>query len=107
VSNDEPCGVHRRGAFAHDRLGAIVECARRFVEENQATCMAPPGRARNADQFAPINIPIYYYNSGIWDGVTLTEQQAAEVLAGRWYVNVMTMQYPEGEIRGQILPARK
>jgi len=39
--------------------------------------------------------------------VTLTEQQAAEVLAGRWYVNVMTMQYPDGEIRGQILPTIK
>jgi hypothetical protein len=67
----------------------------------------PAGPGENADQFAPINIPIYYYNSGIWDGVTLTDQQAGEVLAGRWYVNVMTIQYPEGEIRGQILPARK
>ena len=30
----------------------------------------------------------------------------AEVLAGRWYVNVMTIQYPDGEIRGQILPKK-
>jgi CHRD domain-containing protein len=66
----------------------------------------PAGPGENADKVAPINIPIYYYNSGIWDGVTLTEQQAAEVLAGRWYVNVMTLQYPDGEIRGQILPTK-
>ena len=66
---------------------------------------AEPGE--NADKVAPINIPIYYYGSGVWDGVTLTEQQAAEVLAGRWYVNVMTTDYPDGEIRGQIVPLNR
>jgi CHRD domain len=29
------------------------------------------------------------------------------VLAGRWYVNVTTIEYPDGEIRGQILPLKK
>src|SRR6266404_910701 len=61
---------------------------------------AVPGE--NAEKVSPINIPIY--DNTIWDGVTLTEEQAAEVLAGRWYVNVMTIEYPDGEIRGQILP---
>src|SRR5260221_4027593 len=64
---------------------------------------AVPGE--NAEKVSPINIPIY--DNTIWDGVTLTEEQAAEVLAGRWYVNVMTIEYPDGEIRGQILPVRK
>ena len=64
---------------------------------------ATPGE--NGPQVAPINIPIYDYT--IWDGVTLTEEQAAQVLAGQWYVNVMTLQYPGGEIRGQILPVGK
>jgi hypothetical protein len=31
------------------------------------------GPAGNAKKVAPVNIPLYYYNSGIWDGVTLTE----------------------------------
>lgn len=62
----------------------------------------PAGPGENAERVAPINIPFYDYT--ISDGVTLTEEQAAEVLAGRWYVNVMTAQYPEGEIRGQIVP---
>ena len=48
---------------------------------------AEPGE--NAQQIAPINIPIY--DNTIWDGVTLTEEQSADVLAGRWYVNVMTI----------------
>ena len=65
----------------------------------------PAGPGENAQQVAPINIPIY--GNTIWDGVTLTEEQAAQVLAGLWYVNVMTIQYPDGEIRGQILPLKK
>src|SRR6266702_4106025 len=58
---------------------------------------ADPGE--NAQQVAPINIAIY--DNTIWDGVTLTEQQAAEVTAGHWYVEVRTIEYPGGEIRGQ------
>jgi CHRD domain len=65
----------------------------------------PADRAENVPQVAPINIPIY--DNTIWDGVTLTEEQAAEVVAGRWYVEVRTIQYPDGEIRGQILPTRR
>ena len=65
----------------------------------------PAATGENAGKGAPINIPIY--DNTIWDGVTLTEEQAADVLAGRWYVNVMTAQYPDGEIRGQILPVNK
>jgi hypothetical protein len=65
----------------------------------------PAGPGENAQKVSPINIPIY--DNTIWDGVTLTEEQAAQVLAGQWYVNVMTLQYPDGEIRGQILPIRK
>lgn len=33
---------------------------------------------------------------------TLTTQQRDEVLAGRWYVTVMTANYPQGELRGQV-----
>jgi hypothetical protein len=65
----------------------------------------PAGPDENAQQVAPINIPIYDYT--IWDGVTLTEQQAAQVLAGRWYVNVLTVNHPDGEVRGQIMPLKK
>lgn len=66
---------------------------------------APAGQ--NAQQVAPINVPFYADRSTISDGVTLTKQQADEVLAGLWYVNVMTEKYPDGEIRGQIVPLRK
>jgi len=34
---------------------------------------------------------------------TLSQQQVADVLAGRWYVNVHTAANPGGEIRGQVV----
>ena len=45
---------------------------------------------------APVNSP--------YEGrATLTPQQAADLLAGRWYVNVHTAKFPAGEIRGQMI----
>ena len=37
---------------------------------------------------------------------TLTDTQAADLLAGKWYVNLHTAANPKGEIRGQVLPAQ-
>ena len=34
---------------------------------------------------------------------TLTPAQAADLVGGRWYINVHTAQNPAGEIRGQVL----
>ncbi len=34
---------------------------------------------------------------------TVTDQQLADIEAGKTYVNVHTAQYPDGEIRGQLL----
>lgn len=32
----------------------------------------------------------------------LTDAQEAELLAGEWYINIHSSQYPDGEIRGQV-----
>lgn len=34
---------------------------------------------------------------------TLTDEQAADLAAGKWYVNVHTEAHPDGEIRGQVM----
>ncbi|MDI1262799.1 MAG: CHRD domain-containing protein [bacterium] len=34
---------------------------------------------------------------------TLTDAQAADLLAGKYYINIHTATYPGGEIRGQVL----
>jgi len=33
---------------------------------------------------------------------TLTPQQATDLIGGLWYVNISTVNYPSGEIRGQV-----
>ncbi len=72
----------------------------------QAGLYGPAAPGHNAVQVVPIDVPFYADRSTVNDGVTLTEQQAREVLAGLWYVNVLTEKYPDGEIRGQILPLK-
>jgi hypothetical protein len=33
---------------------------------------------------------------------TLSDEQAADLRAGKWYFNIHTAAYPEGELRGQL-----
>jgi CHRD domain len=42
-------------------------------------------------------------DSPIEGETTLTGAQAAEVLAGKWYVNLHTAAHPKGEVRGQVV----
>ena len=37
---------------------------------------------------------------------TLTAEQMADLMAGKWYVNVHTAANPPGEIRGQVMKAK-
>lgn len=42
--------------------------------------------------------------SPIQGEATLTPEQVADLMAGRWYVNLHTAANPGGEIRGQLTP---
>ena len=44
-------------------------------------------------------------DSPIKGSATLTAAQAADLLAGKWYVNLHTAASPAGEVRGQATPA--
>lgn len=43
--------------------------------------------------------------SPITGEATITPEQATDVLAGKWYVNLHTKANPGGEIRTQVMPA--
>jgi len=49
----------------------------------------------------PINLPLE--GNPHPGAATLTDQQAADLEAGRWYVTIKTAQHPEGEIRGPLV----
>jgi hypothetical protein len=42
--------------------------------------------------------------SPLQGSATLTPEQASELTAGLWYVNIHTVSYPDGEIRGWVKP---
>jgi hypothetical protein len=60
--------------------------------------------APNANAGIVIPIPASPAQASIVNGAaTVTEQQMADILAGRYYVNVHTPNNPGGEIRGQVV----
>jgi CHRD domain len=58
---------------------------------------AQPGA--NAGVAVPIPNPA---TSPIQGSATLTDAQAADLLAGRYYINIHTAANPPGEVRGQV-----
>ena len=53
-------------------------------------------------QNAPVVLPFSgSLTSPIEGQATLTPEQAADLMAGKWYVNLHTANFPGGEIRGQ------
>ena len=62
----------------------------------------PAAPTANGGIIVPIAIGIAQAGE-VSGSATLTEQQVADVLAGRWYINVHTPTYPAGELRGQVV----
>jgi hypothetical protein len=50
-----------------------------------------------------VAVPITGADKGSFEGsATLTDAQAEELMAGKWYVNVHTAANKGGEVRGQV-----
>jgi hypothetical protein len=56
-----------------------------------------------AGKNAGIVLPFKTVQSPIQGSATLTENQAADLLAGKWYANIHTAANPGGELRGQMM----
>ena len=69
-------------------------------EATAAHFHGPAAPGENAAPVVPVPDPLA---SPINGTATLDDAQAADLLAGKWYFNVHTAQYPDGEIRGQVL----
>ena len=52
---------------------------------------------------ADVTVVITPFTRPFEGSATLTDAQAAELIAGKWYVNFHTDAHPAGEIRGQVL----
>jgi hypothetical protein len=63
---------------------------------------APGANAGVVVTLTPRNM--YPVVSPLEGSATLTDQQAADLVAGKWYANIHTANNPNGEIRGQLLP---
>ena len=55
-----------------------------------------------AGKNGPVVVPITPATSPLEGSATLTDEQAADLMAGKWYVNVHTEANKGGEIRGQV-----
>jgi hypothetical protein len=62
----------------------------------------PAAAGEKAPPVLPIKEP---YTSPINGSATLDDQQASDLQAGKWYFNLHTAKYPDGEIRGQMMAA--
>jgi len=59
--------------------------------------------AGEAGKNGGVVVPIAGADKGAFEGsATLTDEQAAELMAGKWYVNVHTAANKGGEVRGQV-----
>jgi CHRD domain len=56
---------------------------------------------------APVVVPFGSAAASPIEGsATLTDAQAADLMAGKWYVNIHTAENKGGEIRGQVLNSK-
>ena len=78
-------------SIAYDSLSAPLQAAHFH---------GPAASGTNAGVMIPINVTF----SPLQGSAVLTEAQEAELMAGRLYVNMHTPTYPNGEIRGQVIP---
>lgn len=93
------------GLFAYDCGARILKLEIHHSVTNASTAHihGPAGSGTNAGVVFAFDAP----HSPIVECLTLTPAQDLELRAGLWYVNVHNPAFPDGAIRGQLLPAAR
>lgn len=105
--------AHLLGSTAHSGSDAFAEA--QFTYDSSSRALE---YYVNYDGVAPVKVDIHgpagagengpaivtfpLSDSPLSGTVTLTQEQAAELLAGKSYLDIHSKTYPDGEIRGQI-----
>jgi len=63
------------------------------------------GPAKEGENAGPM-VTIKQLDSPMKGSATLTDDQSKALTGGKMYINVHTAKYPDGEIRGQLAPAK-
>ena len=63
----------------------------------------PAGQGESASPQIWVTVKGAPVENPIKGQATLTDEQARDLAAGKWYVNLHTAAHPAGEIRGQVL----
>ena len=82
-----------------DQTGRVAE---KLKEELAERAEQGRGRATFEVEIVPIEGDLA---SPIQGEATLDDAQAADLQAGKWCFNIHTAQYPDGELRGQVVAA--
>jgi hypothetical protein len=85
---------------ATKKLSWIVTSSGLTGDATAAHFHGPAAPTENADPVVDISASLA---SGSAD---LTDQQLADLQAGKWYLNIHTEKFPDGEIRGQVEPTQ-
>ena len=86
------------GDIAHSASEATYARARAAIA---AHFHGPAAAGKNAG--IALGLPNGNLPAAFEGSATLSDVQAADLLAGRWYFNLHTAAYPAGEIRGQVV----
>jgi hypothetical protein len=65
----------------------------------------PAGKGKNAGVKLWISQKGSAVSGPISGKATLSAEDAKEMMAGDWYINIHTKDHPGGEIRGQVMPS--
>ena len=95
---------HRRRELRYGEQDADLDSIA-LVLSGDATAAHFHGPA-DAGANAGVAVPIKGTASPMAGSAAITDAQAAELLAGKWYINVHTAANKNGEIRGQVLKAK-